>query len=103
MVSARLRANLIYLTILAAIIYGIHNAITDKIYPTGNTIPAIVHSISPIYSRHSLKVIVTIKSGNNIQISRTVNVNAGFRVGQKVELKEYTSTKNGDKKYKIIR
>lgn len=103
MVSARLRANLIYLTILAAITYSIYNAITDKTYPTGKVIPAIVHSISPVYSRHSLKVIVTIKSGGNIQISRTVNANAGFRVGQKVELKEYTSTKNGIKKYKVMR
>lgn len=103
MISDRLRANLIYLVILSAVSYGIYNLITDKAYPTGKVFSATVISIAPIYSRHSIKVLVTIRSESGLKITRTADESSKFRVGQKLELKEYQSKRRGIKKYKIIR
>lgn len=52
----RLRANLLYLFILAVIVYVAYKMQLDKAYPTGVFKSAVVQSVVPKHSKYSLKV-----------------------------------------------
>jgi len=98
----RLRANLLYLSVISVIIYATYKIQFDKAYPTGVLKNAVVKSIAPKHSKYSLKVAVTLRTEDGIDIVRVVDAESNFRVGQTVQLKEYKSTIRGIIKYRII-
>lgn len=106
----RVKANLLYLTILLFVGYFIFTAFFDKAIPTGNKINAVVKKIDPFkYSTHSrtqgskqhTKVYVHFLSESGIEVIKNYGSSTKYRVGQKVKLREYKSKYRGKISYRV--
>jgi len=96
----RIRANLIYATIL--ILIGYYFFSFEKVHPTSEYVSAKVKSVVPAHTKNRLKHIVTIETDEGYEFVKVVEANTGYQPGQLLKLNAYKS-KSGDKvEYKIV-
>jgi hypothetical protein len=106
---ARLRANLIYLSILFCVGYIVFGAFFDKAIATGNYLDAVVTRIEPIHQTSSGRSGGTISRKFDIYISiengrklvKRLGPSLKNQVGQKIRVQEYKSKIRGITKYEM--